>query len=79
MKIVTTVKIISSIIVFLVIIAHNVLQLPEVRVGNRFLPKSLLTKLNVYWPFAKRKLINCLPLLQMLCRMPAFLVGAVSA
>ena len=24
----------------------------------------LLTKLNVYWTFAKRKLTNCLPLLQ---------------
>jgi hypothetical protein len=24
----------------------------------------LLTKLNVYWTFAKRKLINCLPCLQ---------------
>jgi len=46
-------------------ITYNVLQLNFSLGFETPSTEMLLTKLNVYWPFAKRKLTNCLPLLQM--------------
>lgn len=55
----------------------NVLELNFSFGFETFSTEILLTKLNVYWTFANQKLKTCLPCLQMLCCLPALLVGAV--